>query len=311
MKICFIGLGSIGKRHLINLTKITRQLQTEIEVHAFRSTNRRLDANIEHLIDKEIYLEDNLHDDYDIAFITNPTFLHFNSIKLMATKANHMYIEKPIFENCHYRMEELGLTENGVYHVAAPLRFTKLIEKLTNLLADEEIYSIRAICSSYLPDWRSGTDYRKSYSAKKSEGGGVAIDLIHEWDYLTYLFGFPKEVYRLNGKYSHLEIDSDDLSVYIAAYADKLLELHLDYFGKDNQRKIEIFTKQGRIVGDFLRHSITWSDGKRCFQLDSLKNDMYVTEMEHFLKNVLTNNTTENNVYHAFEVLKLALGGEK
>ncbi|NBJ68073.1 MULTISPECIES: Gfo/Idh/MocA family oxidoreductase [Clostridia] len=311
MKICFIGLGSIGKMHLINLTKIMRQLQEDMEVHAFRNTNRRLDANVEQLIDKEIYLEENLHDDYDIAFITNPTFLHFHSIKLMATKANHLFIEKPIFEDCHYRIEELGLTENGVYHVAAPLRFTKVIEKLIELLAGEKIYSIRAICSSYLPEWRPRSDYRKSYSAKQSEGGGVALDLIHEWDYLTYLFGFPKEVYYLSGKYSHLDIDSDDLSVYLAVYPDKLLELHLDYFGKYKQRKIEVITKERRIVGDFLHHAITWSNGKKHVQIDGLKNDMYVAEMEYFLKNVWTNNTSGNNVDYAYEVLKLALGGEK
>ena len=52
-----------------------------------------------------------------------------------------------------------------------------------------KVYSARAISSSYLPDWRPGQDYRTTYSAHKDMGGGVSIDLIHEWDYLSWLFG--------------------------------------------------------------------------------------------------------------------------
>ena len=44
-------------------------------------------------------------------------------------------------------------------------------------------------------------------------GGGVGIDLIHEWDYLTWLFGTPVETYSIQRKISNLEIDSDDVAI--------------------------------------------------------------------------------------------------
>ena len=50
----------------------------------------------------------------------------------------------------------------------------------------------------------------------KRMGGGVSLDLIHELDYLTYLLGVPKEIYNIRRQVSLLEIDSDDVSVYIA-----------------------------------------------------------------------------------------------
>lgn len=65
------------------------------------------------------------------------------------------------------------------------------------------------------------------YSAHKALGGGVTIDLIHEWDYLVDLFGVPETICNIRGKYSDLEIDSDDLSIYIAQYPTLLAEVHL------------------------------------------------------------------------------------
>ena len=58
------------------------------------------------------------------------------------------------------------------------------------------VYSARVLCSSYLPGWRPGVDYRTVYSAHKDMGGGVTIDLIHEWDYLVELFGKPEKMYN-------------------------------------------------------------------------------------------------------------------
>ena len=61
------------------------------------------------------------------------------------------------------------------------------------------VYSARVLCSSYLPGWRPGVDYRTVYSAHKDMGGGVTIDLIHEWDYLVELFGKPEKMYNFKG----------------------------------------------------------------------------------------------------------------
>ena len=89
------------------------------------------------------------------------------------------------------------------------------------------------------------------YSAHKDMGGGVTIDLIHEWDYLVELFGKPEKMYNFKGTYSHLEIDSDDLSVYIAQYPTLLCEVHLDYFGREYRRSIELLCKNGTVTADF------------------------------------------------------------
>ena len=80
------------------------------------------------------------------------------------------------------------------------------------------MHSVRAMCSSYLPEWRPGVDWKKCYSAHADMGGGVDIDLIHEWDYLTYLFGFPHNVYSIRGQFSDVTADSCDNAIYIGEY---------------------------------------------------------------------------------------------
>ena len=84
-------------------------------------------------------------------------------------------------------------------------------------------------------------------------GGGVSLDLIHEWDYLKLLFGKPRKHFYLCGTKSELEIDSDDIAVYIAEYTDKIVELHLDYFGRRSVRLLELFTESGTMKADFIR----------------------------------------------------------
>lgn len=308
MKICFIGLGSIGKTHLKNIVNIFEEYNLGLEIHAFRKTSRPLEPDIQNLIDHEVLSEEDLSKDYDITFITNPTYLHYDTIKLMENKTKHMFIEKPVFDDKEYNVNQLNLRKDGIYYVAGPLKFSSIIQNLKEILITEKVYSIRAICSSYLPNWRPDVDYRNIYSAKKSEGGGVSIDLIHEWDYITYLFGFPMKVFNLNGQYSHLEIDSEDISIYIAKYEDKLVEIHLDYFGRTSKREIELLTESGTIVGDFIKNKISFTDGRETMDFSRENKDMYIEEMKSFINKVIVSSEGKSDVEHAIKVLKLAKG---
>ena len=198
LKICFAGLGSIGKRHLRDLAKIIKSSERSID--ALRSGHgNEIQKDILEQINTIYHDISELPKDYDIIFITNPTYLHYDTIKELVEHTKHMFIEKPVFQFPIQDVSELNLKSSSVYYVAAPLRYGPVVSKLKELVTKEKVYSVRAICSSYLPDWRKGTDYRKNYSAIKEQGGGVELDLINELDYITYLFGMPQEVKHYAG----------------------------------------------------------------------------------------------------------------
>ena len=132
--------------------------------------------------------------------------------------------------------------------------------------------------------------------------------MIHEWDYLVDLFGVPEALYNFKGTYSELEIDSDDLSVYIARYPSLLAEVHLDYFGRGYRRSIELFCRDGSVVADFGAGTLTLPNGTVEHYEEDV-NRRYEREMAYFVDYALGDTPASCNPPElALQVLQLTLG---
>lgn len=307
LKICFAGLGSIGQRHLKNLTAILQEKNIHFKIDAVRSGNNKLPDDIVNCLDRQYRYISELPKDYDIFFVTNPTANHFETIQKAASRTRHMFIEKPVFEKPYERLDEILPRSKGVRYVACPLRYNPCLSYVRQIWKKEKIFAVRAISSSYLPGWRKAVDYRGVYSADAQRGGGVTLDLIHELDYITDLFGMPEKCVHIKGKYSDLEISSDDLSVYILEYRDKLAEVHLDYFGRETIRQLELFCRDYTIICDFIRNTIRYKwDGQEKEILPEIY-DMYKAELETFIKITEGKVRNSNSIEHANELLRMAV----
>lgn len=150
-------------------------------------------------------------------------------------------------------------------------------------------------------------DYRKCYSASKQSGGDIGLELIHEWDYLTELFGMPERVNMYSGKYSDLEITSDDIAIYIAAYNSMLVSLSLDYFWRYTKREIELYCDDEVIVGDFTKSEIRFLKSGKVISLQEERDSYQLRELGYFL-NLDDEYNNQNTILHAFDVLKIAKG---
>lgn len=301
LKVCFVGVGSIAKRHISNLIEVCNLRNISLHIDAYRRESIEVDG-----VDNIFTNIDSVPNNYDVIFITNPTEFHLATLQQFHDKGKHFFIEKPVvaLDQISEARKQV-LRKDSVYYVACPLRYNAVIQWLKSNINIGDVISVRSISSSYLPDWRPGQDYRDTYSAHKSLGGGVSIDLIHEWDYLTYLFGWPQKIHSLIGKKSNLEIDSDDYAIYIAEFENMIAELHLDYFGKETIREIMLITTEDTIVGDIVRNKIKFLKSGKIVDFHEERNDYQKRELDHFL-DLIDDNADETNEYeNAINVLEL------
>ena len=311
LKIAFVGIGSIGKRHFRDLCMFLNQKKRSYMIDVYRSgKGAAIEPDLASNIHREIWLSNNMavSEYYDVVFITNPTAVHYETIRHFAGSARAMFIEKPVFDNPYADLNALRLQQDVIYYVACPLRCHPVIKYVQTYIPYDQAYAVRAISSSYLPDWRPGTDYRICYSARQSLGGGVDIDLIHEWDYLTYLFGPVKSGFAIRKKFSDLEIDSNDYAAYIAQTEHTAIEVHLDYFGRKSIRQLQIFLPEDTVECDILTGDIYWRVSGEHVHLDNERDGYQMRELQHFFEILDGKCSNDSNIADALRVLRYARG---
>ena len=168
----FVGLGSIGTRHLKNLHNLCTDRGWTLQADALRSDlHRPLRDGVAELLHAQYTDLAAAPARYDMVFITNPTSLHVEALQQVKGRGEALFIEKPIFS-----AEQTGLNladclpENQKAYVAAPMRWCGVMLALKDLLPTLHPYCARVICSSYLPDWRPGC--RLPHGLQRPQGAG-------------------------------------------------------------------------------------------------------------------------------------------
>lgn len=305
MKVLFAGYGSIARRHIQNLYEICGQKGEKLEVDLLRYTSSEVPEGVQRVFTSA----GSIDADYDAIFITNPTSVHYETLLALLDHSDFFFVEKPVFDRPDVDIAPL-LRADKFFHVACPLRFTNVIQWVRDNIPYDSILGVRCISSSYLPNWRPGIDYRQTYSAHTETGGGVEIDLIHEFDYVCSLLGLPTSVKSIMGKVSDLEIDSNDIALYIADFGGKTAEVHVDYYGRYPIRRMEVFTLEDTYVCDLLDSRISALKSGEVKDFGEVRNDFQLKEMRHFVECMSSHSRPVNGIEEAVQVLGIVKGDE-
>lgn len=303
MKILIIGLGSIGKKHV----NVLKSILPKAEIFALRSA-----GNAQPYLDvKDIYSLNEIESvKIDFAIISNLTAEHKKTIAELIPYGFPLFIEKPISSSLDIEnLINLVVNKRISTYVACNLRFLDCITFVKDKLAQTQsrkLNEVNVYCGSYLPDWRPSTDFRKTYSAIAELGGGVHIDLIHELDYIYWLFDAPKEVRRNFKSQSSLAISSFDYANYLLDYEDFCVNVILNYYRKDSKRSLELVFEDETWNIDLLKNQITCNN-QILFSSDQRIVDTYKIQMEYFIKCINEKSNSFNSISDAFQVLKICL----
>ena len=282
-KALFVGLGSIGRRHLRNLHSVMEKRGRIITVDALRHGSGMLPSDVAAMIFRQHVDTTTLRDDYDMVFVCNPSQMHVDTLRSLKNRGRFFFVEKPVATSpiSDEIMDSLG--DLSRYVVACPLRHSSVYASICKFASENRVFSAEARCSSYLPDWRPGVDYSTLYSARR-DSGGVKVDLIHEFDYLFSIFGIPEESNLVEAKVSDLKIECPDVALYSGVSRGTALQVHLDYFGRKPDRSIRLCTPDDVVEFDFIsgiRRSLTSGSVEQVGDVD--RNAMYLREMSAFI----------------------------
>jgi predicted dehydrogenase len=303
MKVLIIGLGSIAKKHIDAIRKLDELAQ----IFALRSS---LNSKSDVVGVTDIYsLNDLKIADLDFIIISNPTSEHFSTIKQLSQFNIPLFIEKPLFseitEDTQYLVDQIE-SKNIKTYVACNLRFLECLQHLKEIIKVKVVNEVNVYCGSYLPNWRPGVDFKTIYSANKEMGGGVHIDLIHELDYVYWLFGSPLKTQTFFSNNSSLNITAFDYANYLWVYNEFSASIILNYYRKDSKRTIEIVTEEGTYHVDLLKNSIELN-GDVIFISDNKIIDTYTKQIVFFVENVVKKGEKFNTIAEANTILKLCM----
>ena len=202
----------------------------------------------------------------------------------------NVLVEKPLAATADEAVELQTFAANSPNNiwVAYCLRFHPALRAFRDRLCHVgALDTVRIECSSFLPEWRPSEDYRRSYSARRAEGG-VLRDLSHELDFAVWLFGGPRSVYCLYGDRDRLSIEAEesaDLLWHTPSGAS--VSMHLDYISRIPKRVMSVSGVQGRLVVDLLNCTVvTHCVGKEQPTVEHFpanRNEMYVSQARAFL----------------------------
>ena len=153
-KIAFVGLGSIATRHLKNVAAYLSNRGDTYSIDLYRSQMRPLPEELQPLV-KEVFLyadEIPVERQYDVVFVTNPTSMHYETLEKFCKNTKSFFIEKPVFDSTCVDESIFEKLKGIKSYVACPLRYNAVLQYVKNNVDLGQVYSARAISSSYLPE---------------------------------------------------------------------------------------------------------------------------------------------------------------
>jgi predicted dehydrogenase len=295
MKICVIGLGSMGKRRIRDLLALGIEKIVGMDLNPERCTEASRLFGIETLPCPE----ETLFEDYDAVVISTPPDMHAVYGKLAANAGKPFFMEANVVQDGLLELASLCKTQKILAAPSCTMRFhpsIKLLKQLVEQISPQAIAAFSYVSGQYLPDWHPYEDYRHFYVAKKETGACREI-VPFELNWLTWLFGEVTQVNAIKAKRTKLQVDIDDIYVLTLAFSSGVVgSLEVNVISRIPERYFRAIGEGVHIIWNWMDQEVkiynaateSWkvhpeTAGFKKYNLE----EMYYEEMQAFV-NALT-----------------------
>jgi predicted dehydrogenase len=255
MKFLIVGLGSMGKRRIRNLTYLKAG-----DLLCFDPReDRRKEAEEKYGVKTFADFDRAMAENPDVLIVSTPPDLHMKYALAAAKAGKHFFCEASVVDD---GMDEVMALCRGKKLVAAPsctMRFhpaVKIIKEQVDKGAVGKILGLTYHSGQYLPDWHPWEDYRKFYVAKRATGACREI-VPFELTWLTWVLGGVKTVSCLKGKVGNLEIDIDDVYQLLLGFESGLIgHMLVDVVARVAYRSFRLLGQDGVIEWNYAEKKV-------------------------------------------------------
>jgi predicted dehydrogenase len=306
--VLICGSGSIAKRHALNLLKLGYKNLI------FFKENKNFQP--------QFIKKFKIYYDIDVAlkckpkvvFICNATSKHLKYAINAAKARCHLFIEKPLSNKIDGLSDlEKIIRKNKIkLMVGYMMRFHPSIIKIKNFLGKKylgNVFYARSSWSEYLPDWHPKENYKFSYAASNRLGGGSTLTLSHEIDLMNFFFGKIIKIDTCKSFKSKLNIKAEYSTNHQVEFKNGVIaQIHLDFMQKPYERKLEIVGEKKKLFFNYYKNEILILDRngnkKQIVETNFKRNDMFISEIKFFLKNINKNIKMNCDIKYNIELLK-------
>ncbi len=318
--ILVIGLGSMGKRRVRNL----QALGIKNIVGFDQREDRREESLQKYNINVVSSFEDAMANfNIDTFVISLPPDIHHIYMKKALELNISVFIEASVVDTDFNEMILEAKSKGICLAPSCTLFFHPAIKKIAEIIKNGDLGIISNFLyhsGQYLPDWHTYEDVSEYYVSNKETGGGREI-VPFELTWITLVLGFPKrvvgfyknaiqikgaeaidETYNLLMDYGNSIFN---LSVdVVSRYATRRLTINGDkkqlYWNWDDNM-IKIYDPEKNVWEEVKYEIISAQDGYN----KNITEQMYIDEMEAFLKAADGEKSFPNNLEHDHQVLKV------
>lgn len=318
--ILIIGLGSMGKRRVRNLQALGIENIVGLDIRSDRRDESELEYKI---IIIDSFEEAIQRFKFSAIIISLPPEIHHVYMKKCIGLGISTFIEASVVDT-DFELIIRQANEKGVCLApSCTLFFHPAIKKIANIIQNNELGRISNFLyhsGQYLPDWHTYEDVSQYYVSNKETGGGREI-VPFELTWITLILGFPTRVVGLYKNAINIKgaENIDDTYNLLMDYGHSIFNLSVDVVSRHATRRllingdkkqlywnwddnmIKIFDPESKEWEEIKYETISAQGGYN----KNITEQMYIDEMDAFLKAAKKQKPFPNSLEHDHKVLKV------